>query len=241
MDSLKLPVKLKSVLDAFIDRLKNCYGDGLISAILYGSASSGEFSDKYSNLNIMIVLDDTGLKNLSKIRPIINSPKFGMITPIFFTEEFIKNSLDVFPIEFLDIKENYLVLHGKDVISGLVTDAKNLRFQCEHELKSKLINVRKGYIDIGNQAELERLLFRTFTSAIHIMRNLLRLKGINPPYPKEAVLSESEKVFGIDTTVLREILWAKNKKMRLSRNDADALLAALVKELEILSAAVDKL
>lgn len=241
MNDLKLPAKLTNTLEEFVAELKNVYADGLVAAILYGSAASGEFAEKYSNVNVLVVLSDTGLTNLSKASTIVSSSKFKMIKPVFFTEEYIKSSLDVFPIEFLDIKENYSVLCGKDVIRALTVDIKNLRFQCEQELKSKLINIKKNYLLIKNKKDLESLLFKTFTSTIHIMRNLLRLKGQQPPYIKERVLSAAEKTFGVDTTILSKILWAKNKKMALTHTDIDTLLTGFVKELETMSSAVDKL
>ncbi len=241
MDSLNLPVKLKARLEDFTGRMKDVYGGSLISVILYGSASSGEFTERYSNVNVIVVLDDTSLESLSKAHSIVNSPRFGMISPVFFTEEYIVSSLDVFPIEFLDIIENHKILYGKDTVKALKVDNKNLRFQCEQELKSKLINIKKRYLTIKNKRDMENLLFKTFTSTLHIMRNLLRLKGCRSPYPKEDILSESEKAFQVDTTILSKILWAKNKRMALTRKDVDSLLAGFVKELEALSSATDRL
>ena len=241
MDELKLPAKFKAALNGYVRGLKAIYNNGLVSVVLYGSASSGEFTEKYSNINLMVILDDTGLSNLSKAYPLVRSKKFDIITPVFLTEEYIRTSLDVFPIEFLDIIENHTLLYGRDVISGLNVEGRNLRFQCEQELKSKMINIKKRYIKAGSRSDLEDLLFTTFTSTLHIMRNMLRLKGVRPPYLKDAVLDEYERYFGMDATLLREILWAKNKKMALTAKDIDALLAGFVSELELVSYAADKL
>lgn len=241
MDGLNLPAELKGRLENFTERLKDLYRDALVSVVLYGSASSGEFTKRYSNVNVMVVLDDTSLANLSRAYSIINSRQFSMISPVFFTEDYIKSSLDVFPIEFLDITENYAILYGRDLVKDLKVDNKNLRFQCEQELKAKLINIKKLYLSTKDKRGLENLLFRTFTSSLHIMRNLLRLKGVRPPYLKEEILNASEKALGVDTTILSKILWAKNKKMPLTHKDVDTLLAGLAKELESIVSVVDKL
>ena len=58
-----------------------------------------------------------------------------MINPVFFTEDYIIRSTDVFPIEFLDMKENHVTLYGKDLFEAIAVDTKNLRFQCEQEIK----------------------------------------------------------------------------------------------------------
>ena len=66
MKELKLPQNISKTMDDFINRLKDTYGGSLISVILYGSAASGEFTGRYSNINLLIVLDDTSLDNLNK-------------------------------------------------------------------------------------------------------------------------------------------------------------------------------
>jgi predicted nucleotidyltransferase len=241
MKNAGLPDKEKMLLDGFIKKLKKIYTSDLISAILYGSAASGEFSDKHSNVNLLIVLKDTGLIALSKASSLVRLRRYRTINPIFFTETYINASTDTFPIEFLDMKENYSVIFGKDVLKDLRIDTRNLRFQCEQELKSKLIFIKHRYLLTSSQKELEQLLFKSFTSCIHVLRNILRLKGKEPPYLKCEVLSETEKELSVDTTVLNEILWAKTKNMKLNHADVDALLIGFVKELEVITGVVDAL
>lgn len=241
MKNTGLPGKEKLLLDDFIEKLKKIYADDLVSAILYGSAASGEFSEKHSNINLLVVLNDTGLSALSKASGLVRSRRYRTINPIFFTEAYINASTDTFPIEFLDMKENYSVIFGKDVLKDLRIDTRNLRFQCEQELKSKLIMIKRRYLLDSDNKELEQLLFKSFTSCIHILRNILRLKSKEPPYLKSEVLNETEKELFVDTTVLNEILWAKTKNMRLSRADVDALLIGFVKELEVIIGVVDAL
>jgi len=236
-----LPVPQQKILESFVEKIKHIYGKGFLSAILYGSAASGEFAEKYSNINLLIVLTNTSLAELSKASCLVNSKRFSSISPIFFTEEYMSSSTDVFPIEFLDMKENYRVLDGKDVLAELVIDARNLRFQCEQELKSKLITIKRQYLVTQSRRGLEKLLFKSFTSTVHIMRNLLRLKGKNAPYQKYLLLDEIEKEFSVNMTAFDEILWAKSKNMTLSYKDIDSLLVGLVTEVEALIRIVDKM
>ena len=241
MEELSLPEKLKDTLNEFIIRLKNTYGEELISIVLYGSGASGEFTTRYSNVNLLVILKDTSLDNLNKISTLITRHKFQMIKPLFFSEGYIKRSIDVFPIEFLDMKENHIVLHGKDVLSSLAIDIKNLRFQCEQELKAKLVNIKDAYLRIRNKQELKRLLFSSFTSIIHILRNLVRLKGNSPSYLKEDVLKDISREFNIDTTNFNKILDAKKKNLILSSEETESLFFALVTDLEKIIDIVDKL
>lgn len=240
MEELKIPSRLKNNIQVFIQKLKDIYQQDLISAILYGSAASGEFIDKHSNLNLLVVLKNTDLENLKKAARVIN--KFNMINPLFLNEDYIVNSTDIFPIEFLDMQENYLVLYGKDVLKGINIDIRNLRFQCEQELKSKLINLRQLYLRINkDKTALRNLFFKSFTSILHILRNVLRLKGKKPAYKKEDILKELVSEFQIDMSIWGKILAAKVKQIKLNNKDTEQLFIAFLRELEKIVDIVDKL
>lgn len=241
MKELNLAQKHKDILDSFLCNLKDIYREGLVSIILYGSAASGEFVATHSNINLLVVLNDTSLTNLDRVSAILNKRKFQIINPLFFTEDYIRGSLDVFPIEFLDMQENYAVLHGKDCLAGLEVDTKNLRFQCEQELKAKLINIKNLYLRNKNKYALRNFLFKSFTSIIHILRNLVRLKGKKPAYLKEDILSEIKEEFNIDVSNFKRILEVKNRNLKLSYKELELLLLTLVGDLEKIVNLVDTL
>lgn len=240
MNKEDLPARLASTLEVFSQSLGKSYGADLISVILYGSLSSGEYSAGYSNVNMLIVLATAGLTDLGRAYSVVNQPRFREFKPLFFTEREIIASLDVFPIEFLDIIENHCLIYGRDVLKDLKVDDANLRFQCEHELRSRLIDIRRLYLHANSRQALERALYKSFNSVVHILRNMIRLRGERPPYLKDAILTESEKILGINTTLLREILWAKSKRMNLSVKELDALLYGLSVSVEDIIAMADR-
>ena len=240
-NDLKLPDKIKNILRDFVTGLQGTYGGDLTSVILYGSAASGEFSAIHSNVNCAVILRDTSLPALSKIAPLLNKGKFRRLNTIFFTEAYIKNSADVFPVEFLDIKENHRILYGKDILAGLNIDIKNLRFQCEQELKSKVINIKRAYLTGINSPDLDKVLLKFFTAALHILRNILRLKSGRAAYRKEEILDGIAGEFHIDVSVMKKILEAKSANRRLPRKAARGLFVSLVDDLEKISDAVDRL
>lgn len=236
-----LPDKLRSLLEDFVKKLRNVYGDGLVSVILYGSTASGEYAGAQSNVNLAIVLDNACLPNLAGAAALLNKYRFRAIKPVFFTEKYIAASTDVFPLEFLDMKENHILLHGKDVLKNLRIDSRNLRFQCEQELKSKLINIKTAYISIRTAAGRRKLLFRLFTSSLHILRSALKLKGLPVAYSKEDIINEIAKEFGMDAGVSKKILAAKNGTLRLDGRSARELLFAFSEELETIADKVNGL
>lgn len=241
MDDLNLEQKHRKTLDDFIGRLRETYKDDLISVVLYGSAARGEFSGKHSNINLLVVLSNTGLDNLGNARKIINKGKFRRLDLQFFTEDYIRSSIDVFPIEFLDIKGSYRVLHGRDVLTDLQVDTKNLRFQCEQELKQKLIRMKNVYLRARGKDTLRRQLFRSSTSLMHILKNLVRLKGKAPSLSSGDVLRDIQEVFGIDVTNFSKVLEAKQKNLKLARREIESLFSGLVSDLEKIVNMVDRL
>lgn len=241
MKEMNLPNKVKKVINEFVKNLESVYGDSLISVVLYGSAASGEYMLKHSNVNMMIILKDTSLDNLAKISQFINKHKFMVINPVFFTEDYIKHSTDTFPIEFMDMKENHIVLKGKDVLKDINIDIRNLRFQCEQELKSKIINIKRLYLRTVNTALLRKFLFKSVSASAHILRNLVRLKGEEPSYKKEEALNQVTQEFGINTTPLQNILDARNKNIKLIRPEIENLFTFLIETLETASDKVDHL
>ncbi|MEK6727083.1 MAG: hypothetical protein AABY28_00205 [Candidatus Omnitrophota bacterium] len=240
MEELNIPEKLKNNLQSFIQGLKDVFGDDLISLILYGSAASGEFVNRHSNLNLLVLLKSAELRDLKKASGLVG--RYRMVNPLFLTESYIASSTDTFPVEFLDMQENYLVLYGKDALKGIIVETKNLRFQCEQELKSKLINLRQLYLLMNkDKLALRNLLFKSFNSILHILRNVLRLSGKGVPYKKEDVLKGLVSEFNIDIDIWGKIFSAKKSEIKLSRHDIEPLFVNFVRELEKIVQVVDRL
>ena len=232
VQDLKMPQNVVCRLRDFIDIAKQIYGEGLNSITLYGSAASGEFSTIHSNINLVVVLNNTSLSNLSKIATALNENKFRLLNVLFFTESYIKNSADLFPVEFLDIKENHKTVYGKDIFANLPINIRNLRFQCEQELRSKIVNIKKVYLANINNPDLDKLLIKFFISSLHILRNILRLKNKQAVYQKEYILRDLAAEFHIDISDMSKILEFKKANRRFSKKAAAELFNSFVNDLE---------
>lgn len=232
--------KIVKICDNFAKGLKSIYGEKLVSIMLYGSAASGEYSGANSNVNLAIVLNDAALANVARASSLVNMHKFRSIKPVFFTEKHIACSSDVFPLEFLDMKENNIVLYGKDVLSGVLVDVKNLRFQCEQELKSKLINIKTAYLSYRTASDRKKLLLKFFTSSLHILRNILRLKGRVCSHSREEIIKDISVIFGLDLSVCKKILDMKTGKLQMRPREVENLFFDFTAGLEKIADAVDK-
>lgn len=242
MQELKLPQALNKNIHEFTHALRELYHEDLISVSLYGSAASGEFVEAHSNVNLLIVLKDTDLSALEKAKPLVNKRSNRRIEPLFLSYGHLVSSSDYFPIEYLDMKENYVCIYGRDVLKELKIDLKNLRFQCEQELRSKLILLKQQYMKINNKDKtaLANLVFRSLTSVSHILRNFVRLKGKSPSYNKEDVLKQAAIELQVGSAVFLRILQAKADPAGLKADDFKNLLSDFVLELDKIIKIVDK-
>jgi len=240
MSENNIPDRLNKKITIFTNQLKTVYLDDLESVILYGSGSSAEFVLNHSNLNFLIVLHNFNPATLKKAEKIVNS--FPHFEPLFLTQANINSSLDIFPIEFLDMKENYKVIYGQDILRNLSIDIKNLRFQCEQELRIKLIALRQLYCKSSSHKRLLlSVLLKTYTSVLHILRNVLRLTGKPAPYKKDLIIHELSRTLSINVSVWQRILAIKNNSEKIALKDIDGLYAQFIEELDKWVEFVDKL
>jgi predicted nucleotidyltransferase len=150
---------MEKLLNELVDRLRRDYGETLISVFLYGSAASGEFHEKFSDLNVLVVLKQLGVRELTLGQETVRWwQKQKQPLPLLLGREEVENSSDVFPIEFLDIQHNHRLLHGEDVVAKFSIDTHDHRRQVEHELRAALLRLRGRFLglqqDKGDVARL---------------------------------------------------------------------------------------
>lgn len=198
--------------EAFTEGLKDALGDRLTMVALFGSASAGDVEKRFSDVNIMVVSTELGVAELDAIAKLSRAwSKLGNPPPLMFALERLMNSSHVFPIELLDIKENHRVLHGRDVLRDLPISQANLRFQLEHELKGKLIQLREGYMLASDDGEaLVNLMMRSLSNFQIMLKAALRFYAVSvPPKKREAVSQLSRHVL-FDLSVFEELQGIKD-------------------------------
>ena len=121
----------------------------------------------------MIVLRELTFYDLKKSLKIVSRGIEQRITaPLFLSRRHIETSADVFPVEFMEIKENNILLYGEDIWSDLKIDNRNIRLQCEEQIKGKLIRLRQAYLEIGLKKKgIEALLKESLYALMPIFRN----------------------------------------------------------------------
>ena len=235
--------KKKRTFEKFTEEIKQLFDRELISIILYGSSASTDYIPKKSDINFLVVLTKKGIEKIGGAQKFIDRWNRRAISiPLFLTKEYIKGSLDSFPIEFLNMQSAYQIIFGEDVLKDLKINEKDLRLQCERELKGKLLLLRQGFIMTrGKRRELRALINRSIITFISIFCGLLYLKNIEIPKTKQEILLSTCREFGLDEALFSILISLRGTKVKLHQSQLEQNCLKYISEIEKLSECIDQL
>ncbi|MEK9150042.1 MAG: hypothetical protein AAB267_08370 [Candidatus Desantisbacteria bacterium] len=238
-----LPDVVKKRVLGYVEEMLSIQGDKIISVALYGSAVGKDFSKKASDINIAIIFSELGFSDLKKSQKLIsNGLKKRIPAPLFLTKPYIESSTDVFPIEFLEMKENHITIYGDDILSEIEVSKENLRLECESQIKGKLIRIRQAYLSmVGKKRGIENLLKESLNSLIPVFKGLLRLKGITLPSGKEEILRETAETFGYDSDVFVKIFQDRQNDKRIAGMDVEIFFEMYLNQLQGLAGSINEI
>jgi len=236
----KLNSHVKKVVVPFSQAMVGLHGDNLKSISLYGSAVGEDFIPKKSNVNLLLVMERINLPDLKKSLKLISQGRKKGITPLFLTVEHMESSTDTFPVEFLEMKENYILIYGNDILKELEVNSRNVRLQCEQQLKGGLIRLYQVYLEIGKREKrIRSLLINSLTSFIPIFRSLLRLRGKVLSVKKRDIISDLEREFTINGDIFLKVLQMKEGKK--VEDNLEKLFGDYLEEVEKLCIICDRM
>jgi len=180
----------EQLLGEFVQKLRAAAGENLTSVILYGSAAEGEFHPEYSDVNLLCVVRDTSFTLLNKIAAAVEWwRKKKHHPPLLVTEKELKDTADVFSIEFIDMKQRHRILHGSDVLSDLNVPMHLHRSQLEYELREKLFLLRQHILLAGSDEKaLWEAMLNSLSSFTTLFRHaLIELGKAGRKHSREAV------------------------------------------------------
>jgi hypothetical protein len=220
--------------EGFSRKLSECYGEALVAVVLYGSAARGDYREGVSDLNILVLLRSTDATTLRQGTDVAREwAGEGNPPPLMLSEAEWHASADVFPIEYSDMQDAHVVLHGPNPFAGLKVDWEHLRLQCEHELKSKQIQLREQYLLLsGNPDGLGQLLTLALSTFLTLFRAALRLAGQAVPRDPAAVLAAIGGNAGFDPAPFLEVLRARTAGEKLSAEGDGPLTVGYMEAVE---------
>lgn len=224
------------------EKLKKLFGANLKSVALYGSAASGEYEKRFSDYNLLVVADRWDFAALKKSAPMIRKwVQAGNPPPLLFTQDQLQRSTDIFPIEFLEMKEHHRILHGEDFLKDLEIRTENVRLELERELKTNLIKLRERFLltaDIPKQTQ--KLLLEASSTFLTLFRNVLRWRGISPLPSKKESPRVLAQLIPIDLIVFDYIEKLKSQDRYALREDPEPQIERFFKAIEQVIDKVDR-
>lgn len=224
----------------FHDILQNS-ASNIHSIYLVGSVLTEDYLEKISDINSIIVLQKMDLAFLDILAPLGKKyRKKGIAVPLIMDAGSIRNSLDVFPIEFLNFKLVHQTIYGEDLLSGLEINKEELKYQCEREIRGKLVWLQKSYVSsMGDKKILAANIVSHLRGYLPLFRGILHLLGQAPPIALKKVLDLLFNLTGIETEIFEEIYAIKKNLKKPSKEEISQLFEKFYRATEKLAEVVD--
>ena len=243
----ELDAKDRQALESFTDELQRLFGGGLIVAALVGEAASACYRPKQTALQTVVVLDTLSPERLRTARPALRGwARQRIPTPLFLDPGYLEGALDTFPLEFREIADFHVVLHGDPAyFSAIRIDRENLRLQVEEQLRGKLLHLWEHYLVAGGRRrELERLLVETLPGFEVPMRGLLRLRDLDATVVEDrpvgvALIEAVAATLGLELPTLKQLEASRVAGSKLPQRDLDPVFEGYLDELRAIIDRID--
>jgi len=238
----ELEATVTDQLTEFVEKLSEAHGVMLKSVVLYGSAAGGGQIDEDRPKKVLVVLDRISPAELKAAHGVAEWwREKGNPLPVYFTDEEIADSSDVFPIEFIDMSQVRRVLYGEDPFKSLDIPTTNLRHQLEYELRGKLLRLRRLYIPASRNAnQLARLMADSLDNFAVLFRHILIMRGKDAPFDRrEAALNLAEELKLDKATFARVFDYAPDQEVWIE-SETNETFAKYLDQIERVIEAVDK-
>lgn len=223
-------------------KLQEELDSNLLSLTLVGSAVTDDFVGGKSDINSVLVMKNIDDRTLSVLAAM--GPQMGrrrLRAPLLMTPQYIERSCDVFAVEWLDFQRFHQTLHGQDPFESLQFEKEHVRYQCEKQFKSLLIQVRQGYISSAEKKDiLAGLLTTAARGLLPYLRAMLWLQGIDRPGRYDQTFEQIKTHFSVDMEALKTAFAFRYEKLRKNPDEVKLLFTQAYKAVESLSEITDR-
>lgn len=236
IDAAGVPASLRESGVRFGEAIRSACESNATGLALFGAALEGGFDIARQAVRSVLVVREVKLDQLKRIA--LEGPSFGRdgyAAPLVMTPDYIQRSVDVFPLELLEIQQKNAPLFGEVPLEGVTFDASNVRLQCERDLKAVLIGMRQGVLaSVGFEKMLGQIESDVADGLVRVLRGVLFLKGTDEWLSRAAVIAGTETALDVKLDALREAATGGGKH-------TFEHFEALYKEVDLLVERVDAL
>jgi len=170
------------------------YGENLVSLYAYGT------------LDFLLVVKSGDIEPFrrhgAKSKAIKDPVQFSI-----FTQKELVNAIDVFPIEFLEMKQTKELLYGPDLLADVTVQLTNLRHECEYTLRSNILKLRGALL--LPKVDFTALVAESLPVFLSTFSCIFTLKDQVSPVGREACLSALSTLTGVDLVAFTEVVQKK--------------------------------
>ncbi len=229
--------KYKSNWEKVAAKFSAIWGDSVLQVAIYNT----ELSDKG---NLVVILSDDSIKHLVKAHSVASAVvHMGMEPPLVVSDKYIANSLDSFPLEFHNIKTDYInLVSKKDILRDLEFEKSYIRLEMERELKSKNLLIKMAILDhYGKNKVLKNLIKVSVHSIEPIIKGLLFLFDEDIPLNHKDLMNKADDVTDFDISSLLTATDFTIGKINIEKKDIPDFFEQFTAQLQDLTDHVEAL
>ncbi|MCK4305388.1 MAG: hypothetical protein KAY24_14210 [Candidatus Eisenbacteria sp.] len=236
-----MPRDPEQISEAFVADMESCWGEDLVSVILYGSGARDDFIPGRSDLNFLVLVRDLEPERLRSLQQKVKRwRKERVAMPVLMRPEMVQTALDSYPLEFLTMKGAHRVLKGTDALAGLVFQREDVRLQCERDLRGKLLHLRAGAIECeGKRDRMAELIRSSLPAMTALFQGLLFFAGRPAAVWGNDLLEAGRDAYNLDTVLFQELSRVRFEKRPPSKEVLQGLIARYLREVERLVEMID--
>ena len=203
-------------LDDFVQKLKSSAAGNLKAVALYGSAVTGEFHSKHSDLNVLCILEHAEPVRIEALHaPVEWWLRQGHRAPLVFSTEELTRSADIFAIELLDMKTHHRMLYGEDVFAALTVPLHYHAVQVERELRTDWLRLRQAVLTAPKKGDAYlSLMTSSFSAFAALFRHALIAVGEPPAENKREAIERVGRFAHADPSGFLSILEFREGKRK---------------------------
>jgi predicted nucleotidyltransferase len=175
------------LLENLVEAANRCFGDHLVSVILFGSGAEGRLR-MTSDLNLLFVLRKFEKDRVDAFRePLRVARVAGKASAMFVLEAELPAAAEAFAVKFDDIGRRHRVLYGPDAIARLVIPRAAKIARLQQVLLNLSLRLRERYAAASLREEQLAGVIAEMSGPLRAAAaTLLELEGAAASSPKEA-------------------------------------------------------
>ena len=205
---------MEKLLAEFKEKLQTAAGANLKAVVLFGSAARGEYHERHSDLNVLLLLERAQAQDLEALHPAAAWwERKKLPAPQVFTLGELRASADIFAIELLDMKAHHRMIYGEDFFQELTVPLDLHRLQVERELRTNWVKLRQAILLAPPKDRvLIALMDASVSTFVTLFRHALVALGEEPPAARREIVGAVARLAACSPEAFETILDVREAK-----------------------------